>query len=89
MEELALILQRRATVKTKLTSERQEILKLFVDKLNEDRGTRKALSPGFISMKMVDAGMRTNGDLYTFYAECKERKNFGKYWWWSLTSKKI
>lgn len=87
MEELSSVLRRRATVKTKITSERQEIVKMFLEKLNEDRGKLKLLTPAFISMKMADAGLKSNQDLYQFYAECKERKNFGKYWWWSLKAK--
>lgn len=87
MEDLALVLQRRTTVKTKMTNERQEIIKMFADRLNADRGKLKPLNPAFISMKMNDAGVKDKSDLYQFYGQCKEAKNFSKYWWWSLKAK--
>lgn len=64
---------------------RQEIIKMFVDRLNSERGSDfKPLSPAFVASKMYTAGLKTNWDLWWFWGYCKEAKNFSKIWWWSL-----
>jgi len=70
-------------------SERAEIVKKFVDVLNDDRikSGRKSLSASFYAIKMAEAKLSTQ-DLYWFFAYCQESKNFSSCWWWSLKSNK-
>lgn len=73
---------------------RQEIIKKFVDRLNEDRKTAKdkdnkpmklkPLEPSFVASKMYDSQLNTNRALLWFYGYCDEAKNFSSTWWWSL-----
>lgn len=70
-------------------SERAEIVKKFVDKLNalrESAGYKK-LPPSFYAIKMAESGLKSNTDLYWFYRYCEDAKDFGKCWWWSLKVK--
>ncbi len=73
----------------KIRSERASIIKLFLERLNLERigSTYKPLTGGFVSMMMPKVKFKTNGDLYTFFCQCKDAKNFSKYWWWSLKLK--
>ncbi len=66
-------------------SERAELVKKFVDRLNGDRLSSgfKALPASFYAVKMAQARLSTN-DLYWFYRYCQEAKSFSKCWWWSL-----
>lgn len=66
--------------------QRNELIRLFVDKLNEDRRGAgfKELSPSFYAIKMAQSGMKSVRDLEWFYGYCKEAKNFSSTWWWSL-----
>lgn len=70
-------------------SERAELVKKFVDRLNAERVSSKykALPPSFYAVKMADAGLKTNQDLYWFYRYCDDAKSFSKCWWWSLKAK--
>lgn len=70
-------------------SERHELVEKFAKKINESRA-RDGLKPlrnAFLNKKMADAGLKTNQDLYWFYAYCNDAKNFDKCWWWSLKVK--
>jgi hypothetical protein len=72
----------------KCLNQRQELIKLFVEKLNADRvGKYKPLSPKFIASKMAMAGIKDNQDLYWYYKYCEDAKNFGACWWGSMKSK--
>lgn len=73
--------------KSKLTNERQAIIKMFTDRLNQGNALYKSLQPAFISMKMAYAGLASNAELMEFYQECDRAKHFSKYWWWALTAK--
>lgn len=70
-------------------SERHELVSKFSKKINEKRiaDGLKPISNGYINMKMTQSGLKSNGDLYWFYAYCDETKNFDKTWWWSLKAK--
>lgn len=70
-------------------SERADIVKKFVERLNKSRTENKykPLPARFYAIKMADAGLKSNFDLYWFFKYCDETKNFDKTWWWSLTAK--
>ena len=70
-------------------SERHELISKFSNKINEnrERDGLKKLPAKFFNVKMTNAGLKTNGDLYWFYAYCNETKNFDKTFWWSLKAK--
>lgn len=74
----------RPPVKSKITNERQLIIKEFLDRLNSDRGGRPPLAPGFVGMKMR---YMTTSQLKQFLGDCKYAKNFSSYWWWALNPK--
>ena len=67
-------------------SERAEIVKKFVDKLNAEReqNNYKKLPAGFYAIKMAESGLKTNHDLYWFLRFCEDAQNFSKCWWWAL-----
>lgn len=67
-------------------SERHELVSKFSEKINTKRVADglKPISNGFINMKMAQSGLKTNTDLYWFFAYCEESKNFDKTWWYSL-----
>lgn len=71
-------------------SERAEIVKKFVDRLNADRISSgyKPLKASVYAIKMAQSGLKTNSDLYWFYRYCEDAKNFSKCWWWSLKPNK-
>ncbi len=71
-------------------SERADIVKKFVIKLNEARkiANYKELPASFYAIKMAESGLKTNSDLYWFYRYCEDAKDFGKCWWWSLRGEK-
>lgn len=71
-------------------SERHELVSKFSEKINESRKRDglKELPNAFLNKKMADAGLKTNHDLYWFFAYCNETKNFDKTWWWSLKPQK-
>lgn len=81
------LLDKNATHKS--LSYRSELIKKFVDRLNEDRklGGYKPLNPGFVASKMYNAGMRTDFLLNWFYGYCNDARHFSKCWWWSLNPK--
>lgn len=71
-------------------SERAEIVKKFVFKLNDARkqANYKPLPASFYAIKMAESGLKTNTDLYWFFRYCEDAKDFGKTWWWSLRVEK-
>jgi hypothetical protein len=72
-------------VKSKITNQRQELVKKFLDKLNESRtGKYKPLSPAYVGMKMR---FMDEGELYRFYGFCADSQNFSSTWFWSLNPK--
>lgn len=72
-------------VKSKIKSQRAEVVKMFVDRLNSDRtGKYKPLSPAFYATRM---SMLSVQELREFYGMCEENKNFSACWWWSTNPK--
>ena len=74
-------------VEDKPLPRRSQIIKRFVDRLNESRQVSgyNPLSPAFIASKMYVAGLKSDYLLSWFYGYCDEAKNFSATWWWSLT----
>jgi hypothetical protein len=72
---------------TKATSERATEIERFVTRLNSSRvaGGYKKLSPGFYASKMA---LIPTEDLYAFYKELEQSKNFAALWWWKCCPKK-
>ena len=67
----------------RIASERAEMLKKFLDRLNPERimSKRRAFDARFIAVKLAHI---PTGDLYAFYQQCEKAKNFGAYFWWAL-----
>ena len=67
---------------SKITSERQLILKEFLDRLNQDR------KPPYLPIVPARLGkmmqFMTVSQMKQFLGECKYAKNFSKYFWWSF-----
>ncbi len=65
---------------------RQELIKKFVDRLNEDRIASKMtpLPPHIYAIKMYQSGLKTDFLLWWFYGYCNDARDFSKCWWWSL-----
>lgn len=78
----------------KRTSERGELLKQFLDRLNPPRvGVKdkngkplKPLTPARLGMLLR---FMDKQQLYAFYAELKQAKNFSKSFWWRVQGKDI
>jgi len=70
--------------KSKITSERQLILKDIIDRLNSERGTFPPLEPKKIAIKL---SYLTTPELKNLYSLCKDAKNFSKFFWWSTSVK--
>ena len=72
--------------KAKPLTQRNEVIKKFVDRLNADRRKVgfKELSPRFYAIKMAQSGLKSVWDLEWFYAYCDDAQNFSSTWWWSL-----
>jgi len=83
MESIALLLPDLdiTEVRPKIKNERQYIISLFVDKLNNERGTLKPLTPSFIAFKMSHL---KKDDLYFFLKQCEKGDSFSKVWWGAL-----
>lgn len=68
--------------KSKITNERQDIIKQFLEEINKERiGTKfKPMTGRGVAMKL--ALLKTNQELYQFLSICKDYKNrhgsFGK-----------
>lgn len=71
-----------------IKSERADIIRQFLERLNSERGLYAPLSPAYISMMMPKKKYPTNHHLYMFLGNCKEAKNFSKYWWFIVKPKK-
>ena len=67
--------------KSKISSERQLILKDFLDRLNSERGKYPEIKPGRLGMMM---SLMTNSQMRQFYHECLYAKNFSKFFWWKF-----
>jgi len=81
--EIALLLKEIsiADVRPKIRNERQYVISLFVERLNNERGNLKPLSPTFIAFKMSHLKIP---DLYFFLKTCEQGDSFSKVWWGAL-----
>jgi len=72
--------------KSKITNQRQELVKKFLDRLNESRDGEKykPLSPARVAVKM---SFMSVSELYQFYGYCDESSNFSSTWWYLLNPK--
>lgn len=68
-------------------TERGELIRYFHDRINATRDgkTFKKLKMGFFATKLSHLSLQ---DLYYFKRVCDDAKDFSKYFWWSLDSKK-
>ena len=71
------LLEKYTTKQTKL-NKRQELLKMFQDHLNQQRGNYKPLEGKDIGVLM--SYIKTQ-DLEDFYKKCEQAKNFSSCWW--------
>lgn len=81
-KERAESLKKQPTRKRGITNERQYVLKQFLDRLNLDRKPPyKPLTPARLGtmLRFVETSA-----MKQFYDECKDAKNFSKYFWWSF-----
>ena len=69
--------------KSTITSERQLIIKEFLDILNSTRHGYPPTTPAYLATKFTKV---SNSDLKIFLADCKYAQNFSKYFWWKLKS---
>lgn len=83
-------------VKSKITNERQSVIKMFVDALNLTAGTRykknntwvtvKEVKPSYVAYKLSHLKIQ---DLYGFYSVCRDSKSgFSKTFYGALKTKK-
>jgi len=69
-------------LRPKIKNKRQYALSLFVERLNQERGNLKPLSPTFIAFKLSHLDVE---DLHYFYKQCEQANcGFSKAWWGSL-----
>lgn len=72
--------------KSKITNQRQEVVKEFLDILNSQRGGQfKPLTPARLGVMFR---FMSTGELIAFLANCKDAKNFSSFFWWSFKSVK-
>lgn len=67
----------------KPTSERAELLRIFIDRVKNKKG--QSYSPGFMGMKLSHV---TTSDLYFLQKKCEEAKNFGAMFWYLIGPKR-
>jgi len=71
--------------KSKITNQRQELIGMFVDRLNLDRKPPyKPLTAPRVGMMLAALDTR---ELYVFLAELKQSKHFSKSFWWRINPK--
>ncbi len=71
--------------KSKITNERQALIKEFLDTLNASRKEPyKPLTAARLGVMLAPVDTKA---LYTFLADCKYAKNFSSYFWWSFKRK--
>ena len=80
-------------------SERNALIGAFTKAVNETRvgqtiilknGKSRIIKPysaGYVASKMARSKISSVEDLRDFYKQCKQRKNFGSWWHWSLDAK--
>ena len=70
-------------VKQSPVRERNDIIKLFVDKLNAERVGIKYKPLPFVAVQKKCIAM-TEAELYSFLVDCEKAKNFSSYFFWSF-----
>ena len=72
--------------KSKITNQRQEVVKMFVDRLNIEREKTgfKKIGASYVAVRMSSMDI---GQLRAFYGYCDESQNFAKTWWWKTNPK--
>lgn len=71
--------------KSKITNERQLLIKDFIDRLNSERGNYPPLDASRVARDL--AYIKTS-NLKSFYDECNYAKNFSAYYWWCFKEAK-
>lgn len=76
--------------RSKITNERQNLLKMFLDVKVDGIMVRKGstfvpISPSRLGFALSHIPTE---DLYAFYKQCENAKHFGKYFWWALKPQK-
>lgn len=80
----------------KILYPRQQIIKMFVDRLNSERGVGfRPLKPSFVAQRMYHSGLNDDQMLWWFWGYCNEKfeqskpQYFSKRWWFSLDAKNV
>ena len=81
MEKIKIDIRRyKNTPEKSPLSERAEVIGMFLEKLNAERGDYKPLTAAKVGMML--APIKSVKDLRAFYGECLAAKSFSKYYWW-------
>lgn len=77
------LFQKYQLAKPKIRSERDELLQMFIDRLNQARvGTKfKPLAARSVAIKVAHI---PTSDLWAFYRQCEQAKSFSAYFFWAL-----
>jgi len=67
--------------KSKITNERQLIMKEFLDRLNAERGKYPPIKPARLG---VMCRYMDTSQMKQFLGECKYANNFSKFFWWKM-----
>lgn len=71
-----------AAKKSKISNERQSVVKEFLDILNSQRGGQfKPLTPARLGVMFR---FMSTGELKAFLANCKDAQHFSKFFWYSF-----
>lgn len=79
--ELPSIEKYKVVKSSRTLNERQMVLSDFLKKLNAERGDFPPIHPARLGMML--RFIKTK-DLYSFFAECNDAKNFSKYFWFKF-----
>ncbi len=80
MLQMSQLLNRVEVKKSKITNERQVVIGWFLERLNAERKPPyKPLTAGRLGMML---SCLDTTSLKIFFGECKDAKNFSKYFWW-------
>lgn len=87
MQQISSLFPTFTLEKSKITNERQSVIKMFVDKLNAQRVSEgyKPLTARFVAIKLSHMSI---SDLYYFHSVCNNSNNFGRMFFGLLKVKK-
>lgn len=76
---------KNAPVTVRKISKRAEILELFLNRLNSERGSYPPLNPARVGklLRYIETE-----NLFSFFKECEYQKNFSSYFFWATNPKK-